>query len=89
MLGRQHGRNPDGILARIEAKSGVRVTKAFAIPDLDREIEWHTRYARQNGARVTPTLMIDGVIRAELSSGDPVGKWVEALALDDPASVPR
>ena len=65
------------------------MAEAFAIPDLDREIRWHTRYARQNGAHVTPTFMIDGVIRPELSSGDPVQKWLDALALDDPASVPR
>jgi len=80
---------PNGILARIEAKSGVRVTEAFAIPDLDREIKWHTRYARQNGVHVTPTFMIDGTIRPELSSGDPVGRWLDSLVLDDPASVPR
>ena len=80
---------PNGILSRIEAKSGVRVTEAFAIPDLDREIKWHTRYARQNGVHVTPTFMIDGTIRPELSSGDPVGRWLDSLVLDDPASVPR
>jgi hypothetical protein len=33
--------------------------------------------------------MIDGTIRPELSSGDPVATWLEALALDDPASVVR
>jgi hypothetical protein len=80
---------PNAILARIEALSGVGVAEPFAIPDLDRELRWHTRYARQNGAHATPTLMIDGVIRPDLSSGDPVGRWLEALALDDPASVPR
>jgi protein-disulfide isomerase len=80
---------PNGVLARIEARSGVPVAEAFAIPDLDRELRWHTKYARQNGAHVTPTLMIDGLVRAELASGDPVEKWVAALALDAPASVPR
>jgi Thioredoxin len=80
---------PNDILARIEARSGVRVTEAFAIPDLDREIMWHARYARQNGAHVTPTLMIDGLIRTDLASGDPVAKWLDALALDDPAVRPR
>ena len=80
---------PNGILARIETPSGIGVAEPFGIPDLDREIRWHTRYARQNGAHDTPTLMIDGVIRPDLSSGDPVERWLEALALDDPASVPR
>src|ERR1700746_1068126 len=32
----------------IERYSGVKLTEAFAIPDLDREIKWHCRYARQN-----------------------------------------
>ncbi|HVL22306.1 MAG TPA: DsbA family protein [Amaricoccus sp.] len=80
---------PNGILARIEDLSGVGVKEPFLIPDLDRETRWHTRYARQNGAHATPTFMIDGTIRAELSSGDPVAKWLEALALDDPAAVAR
>lgn len=80
---------PNGILARIEARSGVKVAEPFAIPDLDRETKWHTRYARQNGAHVSPTFMIDGLVRADLSSGDPVEKWLKALALDDPAAGPR
>lgn len=80
---------PNDILARIEAASGVAVAGPFAYPDLDREVRWHTRYARQNGAHVTPTLMIDGILRPEISSGDPVEKWLVALALDDPAAGPR
>lgn len=80
---------PNGILERIERESGVAVAGPFALPDLDREVKWHTKYARQNGAHVTPTLMIDGILRPEISSGDPVGKWLDALALDDPASAPR
>ena len=80
---------PNGILDRIEALSGVAVKAPFAIPGLGRELMWQTRYARQNGAHVTPTFMIDGIVRAELSSRDPVGKWLEALALDDPAAAAR
>jgi hypothetical protein len=80
---------PNGILARIEALSGVAVAEPFAIPDLTRELIWHTRYARQNGAHSSPSFMIDGLIRPELSSGDPVEKWLAALAPDDPASDPR
>lgn len=80
---------PNGVLARIEALSGVALAEAFAIPGLDRELKWHTRYARQNGAHMTPTFMVDGTVRAELSSGDPVERWLEVLALDDPAWAPR
>ena len=80
---------PNGILARIEELSEVPVAEAFAIPDLDREIRWHARYARQNGAHVTPTFMVDGIVRPDLGSGDPVEKWLDVLALDDPAAVTR
>ena len=38
----------------------MKLAEAFAIPDLDREIKWHCKYARQNGIHVSPTFMIDG-----------------------------
>lgn len=79
---------PNQIIARIEALSGIGLADAFGIPDLDREMRWHTRYARQNGAHVTPTFMVDGLIRPEMSSGDPVEKWSRLLTLDLPASTP-
>ena len=52
---------------------------AFAIPDLDREIKWHCKYARQNGIHVSPTFMVDGLVRADMSSGDSVADWVARL----------
>ena len=70
---------PNGIIARIEAYSGVKLAAAFAIPDLDREIKWHSKYARQNGIHVSPTFMIDGLVRADMSSGDAVSDWVAKL----------
>ena len=70
---------PNDIITRIEAYSGVRVAEAFAIPDLDREIKWHCKYARQNGIHVSPTFMIDGLVQADMSSGDAVSAWVSRL----------
>lgn len=70
---------PHDIIARIEAYSGVGLTEAFAIPDLDREIKWHCRYARQNGIHVSPTFMIDGLVQADMSSGDAVADWASRL----------
>jgi hypothetical protein len=35
----------------------VKLTEAFAIPDLDREVKWHCKYARQNGIHVSPTFV--------------------------------
>jgi hypothetical protein len=66
---------PNDIIARIEAYSGLKLAVAFAIPDLDREIKWHCKYARQNGIHVSPTFMIDGMVRPEISSGDKVSDW--------------
>lgn len=70
---------PIDIIARIEQHSGVQLAKAFAIRDLDREIKWHTRYARQNGIHVSPTFMIDGMVQPDMSSGDSVSVWVARL----------
>ena len=73
---------PSDIIARIERYSGVRVAEAFAIPDLDREIKRHCKYARQNGIHVSPTFMIDGLVEPGMSSGDAVEEWVARLLKD-------
>ncbi|WP_018183169.1 DsbA family protein [Kaistia granuli] len=70
---------PNQIIERLEGHSGVALKEAFAIPDLDREIKWHCKYARQNGIHVSPTFMIDGLIQADMSSGDAVSAWVSRL----------
>lgn len=70
---------PNDIIARVEGYSGLDLAAAFALPDLDREIRWHCRYARQNGIHVSPTFMIDGLVQPDMSSGDAVGDWVSRL----------
>ena len=70
---------PNDIIARIEGYSGIKLSAAFAIPDLDREIKWHCKYARQNGIHVSPTFMIDGLVEPGMSSGDAVSDWVARL----------
>jgi hypothetical protein len=40
--------------------AGVKLAKAFSTPDLDRDVKWHCKYARQNGIYASPTFMIDG-----------------------------
>jgi hypothetical protein len=70
---------PNDIIARIEGYSGVRLAEAFAIPDLDREVKWHARYARQNGIHVSPTFMIDGIVQADMSSSDNAADWAARL----------
>ena len=71
---------PNDIIARIESYSGVRVAEAFGIPDLDRAVKWHCKYARQNGIHVSPTFMIDGLVDADVSSGDTVQSWLAKVS---------
>ena len=71
--------SPDDIIARLEGYSGLKLAAAFAIPNLDREIKWHCKYARQNGIHVSPTFMIDGVVQPNISSGDKVSDWAKHL----------
>ena len=71
---------PNAIIRRIEGHSGVQLAEAFAIPDLDREVKWHCKYARQNGIHVSPTFMVDGLVRAGMSSGDFVADWASGLS---------
>ena len=70
---------PNDIIARIEGYSGVRLAEAFAIATLDREVKWHCKYARQNGIHVSPTFMVDGLVQADMGSGDAVAEWVARL----------
>ncbi len=70
---------PNDIIARIEGYSNVKLAEAFAIPDLDREIKWHCKYARQNSIHVSPTFMIDGLVEPGMSSRDAVADWVSRL----------
>jgi hypothetical protein len=70
---------PNDIIARIERYSDVPLADAFAIPDLDREVKFHCKYARQNGIHVSPTFMIDGLMQPNISSGDSVADWASRL----------
>ena len=70
---------PREIIARIERYSGMSLAEPFGIAALDREIKWHCKYARQNGIHVSPTFMIDGLVQADMSSGDAVSEWASRL----------
>lgn len=70
---------PNDIIARIERYSGIALAAAFDIPDLDKAIKMHCRYARQNGIHVSPTFMIDGLVQSDMSSGDAVSVWSKRL----------
>ena len=72
---------PKNIITRLENYSGLKLADAFAIPNLDREVKWHAKYARQNGIHVSPTFMVDGLVRTDMSSGDKVSEWVSKAGL--------
>lgn len=70
---------PRQIIERLEGLTGLALADAFALPDLDREIKWHAKYARQNGIHVSPTFMIDGLVQADMGSGESVETWLGRL----------
>lgn len=70
---------PAQILKRIEDYSGLSLAAAFAIPALQTDIKWHSKYARQNGIHVSPTFMVNGLIMPGMSSGDSVEEWIANL----------
>lgn len=72
---------PDDVIARIERLSGVALATAFRIVKLDRELKWQAKYARQNGIHVSPTFMIDGLVQADMGSGDTLDQWLGKLGL--------
>ena len=71
---------PNQIIARLEGYSGLALAHAFAAADLNREMIWQCKYARQNGVHVSPTFMIDGIVRPDMGSGDAVADWAAKLA---------
>ncbi|MCX5511916.1 thioredoxin [Kaistia algarum] len=70
---------PRQIIDRLIAYSGIPLWDAYAARELEKEIKWHAKYSRQNGIHVSPTFMVDGLVQADLGSGDEVGKWAERL----------
>ncbi|XTZ39038.1 DsbA family protein [Salmonella enterica] len=70
---------PQQILERLEKYSGVQLAEAFARPELQTAIKWHCKYARQNGIHVSPTFMVDGLVQADLGSGDDISVWAQRI----------
>ena len=68
-----------GILSLIERYSGIQVSAPFELPELNREMKWHAKYARQNGIHTTPTFMVDGLVSADMNSSDTVETWVQRI----------
>lgn len=70
---------PNQIIERIEHYSGVKLAEAFARPELQNDIKWHCKYSRQNGIHVSPTFLVNGLVQADLGSGDDISVWAERI----------
>lgn len=70
---------PNDIIRRMEKYSGVPLMEAFDLKGLDRATKLECRYSRQNGIHVSPTFMIDGIVQADMGSGDAVADWAARL----------
>jgi protein-disulfide isomerase len=66
---------PNTILARLKQYSYA----PFARPELQTEIKWHCKYARQNGIHVSPTFMIGGLVQPDIGSGNDVSEWAKRI----------
>jgi hypothetical protein len=80
---------PRDIIAWNEAYGGLQLAAAFAIPNLDRDVKWHSKYARQNGIHTSPTFMVDGSVQPDMSNGDAVSDWVSRLLSKSVQNRPR
>lgn len=82
----QHATGPnrqldiDTIIERIETYSGVLFAAAFDQAELQTDIKWHAKYARQNGIHASPTFMLNGLIEPAMSSGDSIEEWAKIFA---------
>jgi protein-disulfide isomerase len=70
---------PVQILQRIEQYANISLQSAFDQTELQHLVKIHTKYARQNGIHVSPTFMLNGLVQAEMSSGDTVTAWIERI----------
>ena len=70
---------PEEIVDRLKRYSGVDARAQFDRAELQNEIKWHCKYARQNGVHVSPTFMINGLIQPEMGSGDEISEWAKRL----------
>lgn len=70
---------PRQIIERLEKYSQLSVQKAFDDPDLQQLIKWHCKYSRQNSIHVSPTFMINGLVQADMGSGEEITQWAQRI----------
>ncbi|MDR3432118.1 MAG: thioredoxin [Rouxiella aceris] len=70
---------PNDIINRLEQYSGINAREPFAQPELQNAIKWHCKYSRQNGIHVSPTFMVNGLVQADIGSGDEISSWAKRI----------
>lgn len=60
---------------------GTRRPGAGPLAALTNDVKWLAKCARQNGAHVTPTFMVDGLVVADMESGETVEAWLGRLGM--------
>lgn len=73
--------SPKDILERISESAGIAVDDVFLRPEALALLKRHTRFARQNGIHVSPTVMVDGLVDEAISSRDDIANWSNKLKL--------
>ena len=73
--------SPHQLLSRLVEESGVDFWEAFDDENLQTVIKQHAKFSRQNGIHVSPTVMFNGLIVPDISSGDAVQTWLDKAGL--------
>jgi len=80
-----HGPNMEvplaSILARIAEHSGVDLAGTFESKAATDLLKKHTRFARQNGIHVSPSVMVDGLVNERIGSRDEIDVWLEVMEM--------
>lgn len=72
-------RTPGDILRAMSELAGKDLTAAFCLKSVDLALRWHVKYARQNGAHVSPTFAVNRILDPQFSSGQSVEEWANLL----------
>lgn len=68
---------PAEIRQRIEGYAGLTLADFFEKEAVTMMLKRQTRYARQNGIHVSPTVMLNGLVDERFGSGDSVEQWAK------------
>lgn len=74
--------SPKDIVSRISALTDLDLTEVYQLAEVTQAIKWHTRYVRQMGVHSSPSFVVDGLVNAEMSSGQTIEEWARILGFE-------